>query len=101
MSRKKIKKEVVKRKTNIYDPMGVYGRGFTKNQRQGMTRRMKIENIRNPEKNITKEDLEEYQKLLEFYGMYNLVRSGHIETIPITYQFGGLKTFSINKLLIR
>ena len=69
MSRKKVKKETVKRKTNIYDPMGVYGRGLTENQRLGMTRQMKIENIRNPGKVITRKDLEEYKKTLIYYGI--------------------------------
>ena len=87
MSRKKVKKETVKRKTSIYDPMGVHDRGLTENQRLGMTRRMKIENIRNPEKNITKEDLEEYKKLLEFYGMYKNIRAGNIANISCVWDF--------------
>ena len=70
MSRKKVKKEVVKRKTSIYDPMGVYGRGLTENQRLGMTRQMKVENMAIPKPIITRELLKEYGKILEYYGMY-------------------------------
>ena len=64
-----------------------------------MTRRMKIENIRNPEKKITNEDLEEYQNLLVFYGMYNRIRSGHIETISLTYDFLDISTISNDIIL--
>jgi len=84
MSRKKVKKEVVKRKTNIYDPMGVYGRGLTENQRLGMTRQMKIENIRNPDKVLTREDLEEYKKTLIYYGIPTVINY-KIKTINITF----------------
>ena len=88
MSRKKVKKETVKRKTNIYDPMGVYGRGLTENQRLGMTTQMKVENIRNPEKSITRKDLEEYKKILEFYGMYKRIPAGHNGSVSIHLTFG-------------
>ena len=70
MSRKKVKKETVKRKTSIYDPMGVYGRGLTENQRLGMTTQMKIENMAIPKPVITKKLLGEYGQILDFYGMY-------------------------------
>ena len=87
MSRKKVKKETVKRKTNIYDPMGVYGRGLTENQRLGMTRQMKIENIRNPGKVITRKDLEEYKKTLIYYGIPTLLPPGNnIEAFILEFQ---------------
>jgi len=99
MSRKKVKKETVKRKTNIYDPMGVYGRGLTENQRLGMTRQMKVENIRNPGKVLTRKDLEEYSKILEFYGMYTTVRAGNIENFSISQNFSQSVTFTNQTIL--
>jgi len=83
MSRKKVKKEVVKRKTNIYDPMGVYGRGLTENQRLGMTRQMKIENMAIPKPVITRELLKEYEKILKFYDMYPEKPTGKNITVKI------------------
>lgn len=81
MSRKKIKKDYVKRKTNIYDPMGIYSRGPTKEQKVGMSRQMKVQYLEAPKPRIDRQLLNDYKKTLQFYGMiggsnfqeYNLV----------------------------
>ena len=99
MSRKKVKKETVKRKTNIYDPMSVYGRGLTENQRLGMTTQMKIENMAIPKPVITREVLEEYQKILTYYGMHTIVPYGNIRCIPISFQFKELFQIDNSKIM--
>lgn len=69
MSRKKIKKELVRRNISMYDPMGIYGRGLTKNQKEGMTRRMKVEYMSPPPARIDQQLLEDYKKTLIHYGI--------------------------------
>lgn len=69
MSRKKIKKELVRRNISMYDPMGIYGRGLTKNQKEGMTRRMKVEYMSPPPVRINQQLLAEYRKTLIHYGI--------------------------------
>lgn len=69
MSRKKIKKELVRRNISMYDPMGIYGRGLTKNQKEGMTHRMKVEYMSPPPVRINQQLLEEYKKNLIHYGI--------------------------------
>lgn len=92
MSRKKIKKDVVKRKTNMYDPMGVYGRGLTQNQRLGMTRQMKIQYLGNTPERINQKLLDEYKKVLQFYKIPTVARFTEISlTMEITENVSNMR----------
>lgn len=69
MYRKRSGSSYSKRRTNIYDPQGVYKKGLTKKQKTGMSKQVKLQYLEMPKPRITRQLLDEYKKTLQFYGI--------------------------------
>lgn len=89
MYRKRSGSGYSKRRTNIYDPQGVYKKGLTKKQKTGMSNQVKLQYLEMPKPRITRQLLDEYKKTLIFYGIptVSTFNPRYIE-IPITMEAG-------------